>query len=113
MSEQVSPVPEPVFRLKGTYRATLKIEFATATDDRAEMEIAEYWSDDLRDLALLITINGKTLMILPEGQETPWFFDRTQLKQSIEKHGAWQTFMDILDYLIHPVVEIKKGVGGG
>ncbi len=107
-----SPVVEPEFRLwelSDGGLVELEVRFKRAYSEEAELRIVEHWSEELHDLVLRVILNGKTQMILPEG-ETPWFFDRQQLEESIRKHGARQTLIDVLEYLVHPIAELRREV---
>jgi hypothetical protein len=111
--------PEPRFKLQKLTNvgcATLEVEFMRpvpgATYEKAKLRIVEGWDEDINDLVLLVSVNGKLQMILPEGPETPWFLDKKQLEESIRKNGARQTLIDVLEYLIHPIESLKQEVSG-
>jgi hypothetical protein len=116
-SRPATATPEPKFKLRyltSADCATLDVEFKRSVPgadfEDVKLTIVEFWSEELNDLALSVSINDRLQMILPEGAETPWFLDEKQLEESIRKHGARQTLIDVLEYLIHPIASLKGEV---
>jgi hypothetical protein len=116
-SRPATATPEPNFNLRyltSADCATLDVEFKRSVPgadfEDVKLRIVEFWSEELNDLALSVSINDRLQMILPEGPETPWFLDKKQLEESIRKHGARQTLIDVLEYLIHPIASLKGEV---
>jgi hypothetical protein len=103
----------------------LRIFFELKEGDYAELEICvrddvrhllkkisvyEVMDRDHNDLAVDLYVNDEFVLRAAEGQETPWFFDRRDLEDTVRKHGEVSTYKEILRWFKHPIDELEEEV---
>jgi hypothetical protein len=114
-AEQGGPAPSGAlgisFELKeGDYA---ELEICVRDDVRhmlKKISVYEVMDRDHNDLAVDLYVNGEFVLRAAEGQETPWFFDRRDLEDTVRKHGEVWTYKQVLHWFTHPVDELVSEV---
>jgi hypothetical protein len=75
-----------------------------------KISVYEVMDRDHNDLAVDLYVNDEFVLRAAEGQETPWFFDRRDLEDTVRKHGEVWTYKEILGWFKHPIDELEEEV---
>jgi hypothetical protein len=109
------PAPSGALRIffelkEGDYA---KLEICVRDDVRhllKKISVYEVMDRDHNDLAVDLFVNDEFVLRAAEGQETPWFFDRRDLEDTVRKHGEVSTYKEILGWFKHPIDELEEEV---
>jgi hypothetical protein len=91
----------------------VELEICIRDDPRhilKKIGIYEVMDRDRNDLAVDLYVNDEFVLRAVEGPETPWFFDKEELEETIREDGEVWTYKQVLGWFTHPVDELVSEV---